>query len=226
MTAPPSNMTAQPSDDEARPDVLAELTADQPELTDDQPVLIEDPQALKALAHPMRQQLLKLLRQLGPSTVTSLAQHLSADAGLVSYHARELAKYGFIVEVPELAKNRRERWWRMARANFSFTSGDFVAPERRALADAAAAQVVMGQFEALRRYNETSGHWSQEWVDAATNSTTYLRLTPAELRELTGELEAVLLRWGALGQAGPDGTPPDDGREHVMVFYHAFPEEI
>ena len=51
-------------------------------------------------------------------------------------------------------------------------------------------------------------------------SDSFLRLTPAELREMTGELLDVLRRWA---DAHRD-EPLSGERESVFLFFHAFPE--
>ncbi len=72
-----------------------------------EPGRITDPGILKALSHPLRRQIYRLLIQLGPQTVTLLTEHTGADPGQLSFHLRELAKRGFITEAPELARDRR-----------------------------------------------------------------------------------------------------------------------
>ena len=65
---------------------------------------------LRGLAHPMRMRLLAALRADGPSTATALAHRLDLNSGATSYHLRQLATYGFIVEAAEMG-NRRDRFW-------------------------------------------------------------------------------------------------------------------
>ncbi|NUP51377.1 MAG: helix-turn-helix domain-containing protein [Catenulispora sp.] len=194
-----------------------------------EPRRITDPEVLKGLSHPLRQRLLRLLTQLGPSTTTILAAHLDgADPGQISYHLRELGKRGFIEEAPELARDRRERWWRVPRGSISWSNTDFQTPEGRAVAEAAFAQNVTDQFERLRDYASAAEDWPTEWQRAATSSTTNLRLTPEELRGLCEELEGVVRRWAEPGRRDPALRPqeqPEDGREQVLVFFHAFPEK-
>jgi DNA-binding transcriptional ArsR family regulator len=188
---------------------------------------ITDPDTLKALTHPLRQRLFRLLAQLGPATTTILAGHLAADPGQISYHLRELAKRGFIEEAPELARDRRERWYRIPEGPMSWSSGDFVTPEARAVFDAAFAQSVADQFERLRGYNEVKRSWSEDWQGAVTASNSEIRLTAAELRALAAELNEVIRRYAAPGRHDPAVRPedrPDDGRENVFLFFHAFPE--
>lgn len=188
---------------------------------------ITDPDTLKALTHPLRQRLFRLLAQLGPATTTILAGHLSADPGRISYHLRELAKRGFIEEVPELARDRRERWYRIPEGPMSWAAEDFVTPEAKAVFDASFAQTVADQFERLRAYNETKQTWSEDWRRAATASNSMIRLTPAELRALAAELNEVVRRHAAPGRRDPGTRPedqPEDGRDNVFLFFHAFPE--
>src|SRR3982751_379302 len=78
-----------------------------------------DAPALKALAHPLRVQILRTLEVRGQVSVTSLAEELGESTGAVSYHLRQLARHGLVEEGdPEKgdqhAVGRRRRLWRMA----------------------------------------------------------------------------------------------------------------
>lgn len=72
-----------------------------------------DARSLRGLAHPMRVELLSLLRRHGPATATGLADRLGERSGTTSWHLRQLAEHGFIEEVPDRGTTR-ERWWRAA----------------------------------------------------------------------------------------------------------------
>src|SRR5690625_753931 len=56
---------------------------------------------LRALAHPLRMQLLQRLGGRGTARAADLAADLGVPANSVSYHLRILAKGGAIVEAPE-----------------------------------------------------------------------------------------------------------------------------
>ena len=56
---------------------------------------------LRTLAHPARARLLGLLRIEGPATATALAQRLGTNSGQTSYHLRQLAAVGLVVEDTE-----------------------------------------------------------------------------------------------------------------------------
>lgn len=189
---------------------------------------ITDPEVLKGLSHPLRQRLYRLLTQLGPSTTTILSAHLDdVDPGLVSYHLRELGRRGFIEEAPELARDRRERWWRVPTGSWGWSSAELETPEGKAVGEAMQAQMVADQFDRLRQYTENRDSWTEDWHTAATSSSTHLRLTAEELTGLVAELAEVTRKWAAPGRRDPARRPdevPDDGRENVFLFFHAFPE--
>ena len=130
---------------------------------------VNSPDVLKALTHPLRRQILRLLVQFGPATVTKLGEHTGADPGQLSFHLRELAKRGFIEEAPALARDRRERWWRAIEDSWSWSTLDFEDdPAGRAIADTAYRLMVADEYERLRTYESSRPSFSPEWVNAAT----------------------------------------------------------
>src|ERR1700761_5736702 len=71
---------------------------------------LTDPRALRALAHPIRLELVGLLRRLGPLTATQAAELIGESSGSTSFHLRQLAKYGLVEDAGGGAG--RERPWR------------------------------------------------------------------------------------------------------------------
>lgn len=69
-----------------------------------------EPNALRAIAHPVRMRLLQLVEQAGPATATELAEQVGESPANTSWHLRQLAKYGFIE--PATSASGRERPWR------------------------------------------------------------------------------------------------------------------
>ncbi|EFG65225.1 LOW QUALITY PROTEIN: ArsR family transcriptional regulator, partial [Streptomyces sp. SPB074] len=90
-----------------------------------------DAKGLRALAHPVRVQLLGALRRYGASTATALGQRLGVSSGTASYHLRQLGAAGFVVEDSERGNNR-ERWWRAAHTRTFFDSNTYVEREPEA----------------------------------------------------------------------------------------------
>ncbi len=78
-----------------------------------QPREVRDVGELRALAHPMRQRILRRLRQAGPATSTTLAHDLGENSGIMSYHLRLLAEHDFVREVAGRGQGR-ERWWEVS----------------------------------------------------------------------------------------------------------------
>ena len=73
---------------------------------------VRDVEELRALAHPMRQRILRRLHEAGPATSTTLARDLGENSGIMSYHLRLLAEHDFVREVPGRGQGR-ERWWQI-----------------------------------------------------------------------------------------------------------------
>ena len=78
----------------------------------DVPTRVTDPKAVAAITHPLRMRLLGELSRRGSARVVDLAAAVGEPANSVSFHLRQLARYGLIEEDPDRAENGRERWWR------------------------------------------------------------------------------------------------------------------
>jgi DNA-binding transcriptional ArsR family regulator len=78
-----------------------------------QPREVRDVEELRALAHPMRQRILRRLHQAGPATSTTLGRDLGENSGIMSYHLRLLAGRDFVREVAGRGQGR-ERWWEVS----------------------------------------------------------------------------------------------------------------
>jgi DNA-binding transcriptional ArsR family regulator len=83
---------------------------------------LTDPQAIRALAHPLRLDLIELLGQ-GPMTAAECARALGSTQANCSFHLRQLAKYGFVAPAPE-GDDRRERRWQLLDYEQSWSSAD------------------------------------------------------------------------------------------------------
>src|SRR5689334_1033943 len=71
-----------------------------------------DAVAIRALAHPLRLDLLDLLVASGPATAAQCGRALNVSQASCSFHLRQLAKYG-LVEDTGPGPDRRERQWRV-----------------------------------------------------------------------------------------------------------------
>lgn len=172
---------------------------------------------LKGLSHPLRIQVLGLLRTHGPATASALAARLGLTSGALSYHLRQLERYGFVVEDPERG-TARERWWRAAHASTHIgglrddpATAEAAAHLDEVLADRIAARL----YEAL----ESRPRLSRPWLDALDLSDHLLRLTASEARQLAADLEEVI---GRYRQHEPGAPAPAD-TALVVAQYQLLP---
>ena len=177
-----------------------------------------EPEALKALAHPLRVRILDTLSLLGASTATGLAARLGESSGATSYHLRQLARYHLVEEVPERG-SARERWWRRVPEGFTVSVDD--QPDS---ASREAARLVLGEWHANRAallddfLARGDVQLAREWRDASMISTFNLRLTAEQLAEVVdalGDFAARVLD-PLRGQELPGARP-------VQFQFNAFP---
>lgn len=177
---------------------------------------VSDVRALRALAHPLRGQLLGLLRLEGPATATGLAARVGESSGTTSYHLRELARWGFVEEAQELG-NGRERWWRARHRGTRFDNAELAeAPGGPEIVLELAHRQVAHQRRVLAVHAERRGELSPEWQAATSLNDWVLRLTPQQTRDLAAELSAVLERYRA-------EEPEDEDLPVLTVLLDLFP---
>lgn len=180
---------------------------------------LTEARALSAMAHPLRARILDALAVDGPSTASALATRTEQAVGNVSHHLKILAAARLIQEAPELARDRRERWWRLTSPSTRWSSAELVDDPAAVDAALAAERLhLTRQHERARAWLDT-GKPDDAWADAAFALQRWFRLTPDELRELNGELLAVLDRWAARD------VDADPAREPVLVYGRGFPAQ-
>jgi DNA-binding transcriptional ArsR family regulator len=141
----------------------------------------------------LRLRLLALLREGGPSTATRLAERLGLSSGATSYHLRQLAAHGFVVE-DETRGNARERWWRALHRGTYFDDAES-APDDPELSQAYLRAVATQYADAMLRSVEEQVDLPPEWQPVGTLSDFRFRLTPDEATQMLQDLLAVLGRY-------------------------------
>ena len=172
------------------------------------------PAALKALTHPARLRMLALLRTEGPATATTLARRLDLNTGATSYHLRQLALHGFVVEDAERG-NARDRWWKAAHQSTRLDRAHLDSAGQAA-ADAFQQAVATEHTAWLQQAMEERGQLPEAWRGASTLSDFGLRLTPRRSRELIRAIFAVIESWG-------ESPEDDEDVADVALVLHAFP---
>jgi len=178
---------------------------------------LSDPKALRALAHPIRIELVGQLRVHGQLTATQAAELLGESSASTSFHLRQLAKYGLVEEAG--GGQGRERPWR---ATAMFTSWPEVADDPKVEAAAGLLRdVIMDRYvQDLASWNRALPDEAPEWQEAAAFGDTMLWVTAAELTALNQrvrELVDVYLE----RQTTPELRPP--GARRVTFLHIAHP---
>jgi DNA-binding transcriptional ArsR family regulator len=174
-----------------------------------------DPGSLRALAHPMRVQILSVLNVEGPATSATLARRLRIRTGSTSWHLSKLAEQSLIEEIPERG-TRRERWWRAVAPTWSVDAAHYLDdPDIKGEAETLLASVISEQFRRAHQFltEEWDAAWRRAWI---LESAPPLRLDPAGLEALREELDAVLARYMKRPADGADA-------ETVLVQLQGFP---
>ncbi len=180
---------------------------------------MHDPGSLKALGHPLRQQILRRLHRDGPATATALAAALHQNTGATSYHLRQLAEHGFVEDVPERAKGR-ERWWRARQQDIRFLPRSALTEDARAALDQLTELNAAEDDAALERFQRRREEMGP-WGDALLFSRGALRLTGDELLAFWEDYLALLDRYRP---DDPERAAADPDARRVLVRFLAFPD--
>jgi DNA-binding transcriptional ArsR family regulator len=185
--------------------------------------VVTDLAALRALAHPERSAILKLLMSGRSRTATECAAVVGASPSACSYHLRELERFGFVErdEAPrEVSVDRRTRRWRAAAVGFSLGPAhqSDATPAQRAVHAAVIGADLVENDRLAREFVAQIDELPATWQDAATFGTYELILTPDELERLSRAVDD-LLRPHRVGIKTGDATTS----RTVHVVFHAFP---
>ena len=181
------------------------------------PVRPMDAAQLRALAHPLRLQLLELLSAEGPATASQLGRRLGESSGATSYHLRALHRAGMVEEAEQ--RNARERWWQRSPDRLLIPNS---VPQDASAAERAELQAAHSQIEsifverddnAMRRWMEVRYDLPLEWQDAQWIGNLRLWATAAEVREF---VEAVI------ELAEPLRTVPETGDSERLEVHFTF----
>lgn len=158
-----------------------------------QPLTLREPAALKALAHPVRQDLIALLGRNDVLTATAASEQVGMSPSAVSHHLRLLEKYG-VVERVDASADGRERPWRLR------PGGLTLSPEPGDTSGQAAVMVLVrreveNQLERMEQLLHHDRAGIVEEVDDSGSlgfAFTRARLTRDEAREVVSRLEVIL----------------------------------
>lgn len=178
---------------------------------------------VRALAHPLRVQILRYLELHERASVTDLAEEMGETTGATSYHLRQLARHGFVEEFDAEAPTtnrvgRKRRWWRMAVDQIHSDGYEFLNRDdtREAFAFLL-RQEVEERARRLAHWYATANEWPEAWQRASSDSSGALDLDPKQTRALADELAELTAKYRKM--------KPGRGARRVDVQYAVFPSE-
>ncbi|MHA3703397.1 winged helix-turn-helix domain-containing protein [Jatrophihabitans sp. YIM 134969] len=164
---------------------------------------------LRGVAHPVRLRALGLLRRNGPATASQLASQMGESSGSLSYHLRQLAAHGFVVD-DERESTGRERWWRAVHRSSRYDDTEFT-PDERIVGTEYLRVVGQVYADRIRRFAD---HWDTlddevgpGYGQAATMSDWILQLSPERALELRKAVEDLIGSYRDTPDTGEDVLP-------------------
>lgn len=181
---------------------------------------ITDPQAMRALAHPVRLAILERLQRHGPATATQLAPNVGATPSVTSWHLRHLAGFGLVRDA-EPGPDRRQRRWEAVARGFRFE-----VPEDPDDEEGRSAARVLSR-EMFLRFGDLPNRWAAEvepklepaWLRLAGLANTRVVVSVDELAAIEDAIERVLAPYVTRDES----ARPADGRG-VRLLRYALPE--
>lgn len=147
---------------------------------------------IRALAHPLRLELLSIVGRAVQLTTADAARELDISHGLASHHLRQLAKYGFVEQIE--GKDNRERPWRATSTSQSWKGADRA---REGGVAAAVLEEVLAE-RALARFVEWQQRrvdWPADWRNNTGIGQSTVYLTRTELVDLVQSIESLIDRY-------------------------------
>ncbi len=180
---------------------------------------VTDPTALRALAHPFRLRLLRLVRAHRPVTGAELAQLTGQSSASVSYHLSVLARHGFIEPDPVPGATRRHKPWRTTYDQLRVRSDDGGAPPVASPGGAMLAALLADARAEQDAYLAAGPAADSPVGDSSTFALTRLVLTAERAERLAEDVGALLDRYRQESEPGP-------GEAWFSVTYVAVPEVL
>jgi DNA-binding transcriptional ArsR family regulator len=181
--------------------------------------VVLDPHMLHGLAHPLRIRLRSELLTHGPATASQLATMIGESSGTTSYHLRQLAQYGFVVDEPDRG-NGRERYWRAVHRSTWFDMS-FADPAHRDAGGEYLRAVARLYADRVIRFADSievaPEQLGPEWTATATMSDWILDLDVEEAIELQRRFHELCLPFHH-GRA-----EPREGTHRVVVQFQILP---
>ena len=164
---------------------------------------------LKAYAHPLRRQMIRLFARREHLRAADVAEDLGVAPNSASFHLRVLADAGLIEEAPEHARDRRDRVWKSRKGSINLGGPEHPVPDE-ALGTAMVRSLAEDHQEMMARVIA----WTPEYLSGrateihAAFSQRMVRLTESEFDAAMERVQEVITEAvDAHDPNDPDGRP-------------------
>jgi len=177
-----------------------------------------DPRTLRAVAHPVRLDLLSLLETNGPLTASRCGEFLKLTPKLCSYHLTLLGRYGLIEETG--GGKGRARPWRLVTRDLTYVHRGNEPDADANAADQFARTLLARDARMIEAFIDRRRRLAPAWRNVAAMTSRPLRLTADQLAALRTEMLELLDRYARMSQVDTAGSQP------VHVALYAVPVDI
>lgn len=173
---------------------------------------IADPRRIRALAHPLRIELIDVLSDAPDGlTATECAARTGESVASCSFHLRTLARYGYV----EPGDRRgREKPWRLVSRGHDFRAA-LTTPSGVAALEEMISYQTDYQFARLRDSIHALGADTAEWREASTLTSAGFWATAGELAEVQQALTAI---WARFAKRNEQPLRRPDGARRINFF--------
>lgn len=169
--------------------------------------VVSDPAHIRALAHPVRLELLDCLDDVGQATATECAEAIDESVASCSYHLRMLAKHGYIEQVE---RPGREKPWKVVSHKRSQVIDRNAAGSVHAVS-AMATIHVHRQLDRIQSWLQRAPQLPVDDLDVSTITGSSFYATYEEIRQFREDLWELSRRFDGRWQhpeLRPDGSLP------------------
>ncbi|MBE1500686.1 DNA-binding transcriptional ArsR family regulator [Amycolatopsis lexingtonensis] len=155
----------------------------------------------KALANPVRRDILSYLGKHGEANSTSVAKALGESTGTTSYHLRKLADLDLITELEDRGDGR-ERWWKSQMKDIYTPPGLELTPDEREAALKLGAMKMSHDLGLVTRAYagyDSAGGWNQIYRSG-------LHLTKEQIASFVEEYQNLVWKYVTEPGQHPEGS--------------------
>lgn len=194
-------------------------------MTQQQPSVTLTAPMLKAMANPLRRRIFDTLSAMESGRASDIGKLLNVASNTISFHLRELSKAQLITEAPELARDKRDRVWKLV--GQGYTTGE---ADRSADAESGSAMMAYLQqvtFDEQQRLGAALRHAAAYYSTGAAATprahlnTSNLMLTEQEAEVLRGRMEQMMADFREDAKNGKleiENSEPDAGKRALWHF--------